>query len=80
MRNYIPKGRAATDQQKEECLAKLLEVWKSSGQMRLGQLLVNAHHIGPSKTDLFYVEDLDLIDSVVKFGQEAVYVKGTHED
>jgi hypothetical protein len=72
----IPKGRAATDQQKEECLAKLLEVWKDPRhtQLRLGQLLVNAHHLGSCTADLFYVEDLALIDSVVEFGQK--YISG----
>jgi hypothetical protein len=71
MNNYIPKGRAATDQQKEELLAKLLEVWKDPKhtQMRLGQLLVCAHHVSPIKTDLFYAEDLPLIEAVVAFGK-----------
>lgn len=70
MKNYIPKGRAATDKAKEQCLIDLLEIWKRPGQsqLRLGQLLFNANFINPNKPNLFYVEDLDLIQSVIDFG------------
>lgn len=56
----IPPGRAATTEQKRAMLDKLLEVWETAPQLRLGQLIDNALYTnenGYHDSSLFQVED-----------------------
>ena len=47
----------------DRLLAKLAEVWKKYPQLRLGQLILNVIN----DPVLYYVEDQDLIDSIVDY-------------
>ena len=62
------EGRATLDHQKKEVIQKILHVWLTTPQLRLGQLLVNAmqdHDNG--HFNLFNIEDYDLMDLVLEF-------------
>jgi hypothetical protein len=61
------EGRADTDEQKRECINKILEVWLKHPHLRLSQLLLNANH---SNTMFFYREDLHLVQDVIDFDTE----------
>jgi hypothetical protein len=61
-------NRAKTDDQKRECLEKILEVWKKFPELRLGQLLVNA--INTHSPQVFYIEDVKLSEKVVQYGEK----------
>lgn len=56
----VPKGRAATDDEKAAVLASVLEAWRKKPELRLGQLLVNAVP-GFYSAPIFYVEDDELV-------------------
>jgi uncharacterized protein YihD (DUF1040 family) len=47
----------------DRILAKLGEVWKKYPQLRLGQLILNVIN----DPTLYYVEDQDLIDSIIDY-------------
>lgn len=53
----LPLGRAATNDDKEEVLGRLLEIWAKHPELRLGQLILNA--IPP--TTLYHMEDYSLV-------------------
>ncbi len=57
--------RADTDAKKEECMRRLLGVWKQHPQLRLGQLLEISKSYPPKGLSvphsLFYIEDLTLV-------------------
>ena len=56
----IIKGRAETDEQKREVMKKILAAWIKTPTLRLGQLIDNA-----TKSDIFYIEDNDLVDAIM---------------
>ena len=47
----------------DRLLAKLGEVWKKYPQLRLGQLILNVIN----EPALYYMEDQDLIDSIIDY-------------
>jgi hypothetical protein len=55
------KGRAVTDQQKEDILRRLEAVWKQAPALRLGQLIANIFR------DPYYTEDFTLIRELEEF-------------
>ena len=57
----IPKGKAASDEQKETVIRNLLAYWKANPDLRLTQLISNAI---PQGDDLYYTEDFDLIKHI----------------
>lgn len=64
------EGRATLDLQKREVISKILNVWISNPHLRLGQLLVNAMSDPSVKTDIFQIEDYDLMALVEAFDQK----------
>ena len=65
------EGRAETESEKGDVLARLWDVWNQNPQYRLGQLIYVACNWGMAKTtDMFNVEDHDLIKLLEeKFGK-----------
>jgi hypothetical protein len=57
------RGRAETPEDKREIIERILAVWLSKPQQRLGQLIENARGWNP-QVDLFMIEDQDLADLV----------------
>jgi hypothetical protein len=79
---HLPK-RALTDEQKEECIKQILEVWKANPLQRLGQLLDNAlvtyqqaqgHQPGQG-VSMFHIEDYILLQAVIDFGAKISILK-----
>ncbi len=64
------EGRATLDLQKKEVISKILNVWLSNPNLRLGQLLVNAMSDPSIKTDIFFIEDYDLLKLVEEFNDK----------
>jgi hypothetical protein len=62
-----PPGRAVTDEQKTQLMARLLDAWKLQPKLRLGQLLYCA--IGGDGEVLHDYEDFPLIDQVELWGK-----------
>lgn len=57
--------RAVDDEQKEEVLRRLRDVWLAHPSMRLGQLIGNVYHsMDRGGVQLYYEEDYDLIATV----------------
>ncbi len=52
----IPKGRAATPEQKAAVMRELLTAWVAKPELRLGQLISNALY-DDGEVSLFHVED-----------------------
>lgn len=69
MANHV-EGRATLNFQKKEVLSRILNVWLSNPHLRLGQLLVNALSDPAIKTDIFQIEDYDLMALVEEFGKK----------
>ena len=59
------KGRAHTDSEKAIVLQKILDMWKSMPELRLGQLIDNS--IFFCKIELFYLEDDALVEAMETF-------------
>ena len=59
------KGRAHTDSEKAIVLQKILDMWKSMPELRLGQLIDNS--IFFCNKELFYLEDDALVESMETF-------------
>lgn len=59
----VPKGRAFTPEEKKQILNRILAVWVSVPDMRLGQLIVCSQYT----VDTFYVEDQKLVENVEAF-------------
>jgi hypothetical protein len=57
------KGRAETPAEKKAIIQRLLSVWISQPNLRLGQLLIASI---PLDRDLFYMEDDELIIHIEK--------------
>lgn len=58
-------GRAIDDNQKQELLERLLEVWKANPFLRLGQLIGNVYHsTDRGGVSLYYAEDFPLVTSL----------------
>lgn len=57
-------NRCTTDEQKEEFMSRLLLAWKQTPNLRFGQLVRNSMF---PENDLFYLEDLYLLDQVESF-------------
>ncbi len=55
--------RATTKIQKREVIERLLDVWLSVPELRLGQLIDTGVPCG-DKRDLFYIEDYDLLHEI----------------
>jgi hypothetical protein len=60
------KRRATEDWQKRDVMEKLLKVWIENPSLRLSQLIVNSIDVD---TNLFIVEDYDLVDKVFAFSE-----------
>lgn len=64
-----------TDPKKIDSVIEVIaNVWKKYPNLRLGQLLSNAVHIGMDNDliDLFYIEDDKLIEMIRKFDKSIV--------
>ena len=59
-------NRAIEYWQKEEVVRRILNVWKSKPELRLGQLLSNAAG-GETGEDLFCKEDFELADDCDRY-------------
>jgi len=55
-------NRAKTDEQKREIVDRLYAVWVKNPDLRFGQLIWNGY--GNIESNLFYVEDRELISSM----------------
>lgn len=55
-------------------LSVLEKIWIKCPDLRLGQIIHNAH---PSNSDLFYVEDDVMLEALERFLEAAVWVEGT---
>ncbi len=60
------KNRANEDWQKRDVMEKILKVWMENPSLRLSQLIVNSIDID---TNLFIVEDYDLVEKVFAFSE-----------
>jgi hypothetical protein len=58
----INEKRALTNEQKEEIIVKVLEVWEQHPHLRLGQMI----YIALNDKDIFYVEDEDFVTELQK--------------
>jgi hypothetical protein len=58
------KGRAKTYEEKRAIVERILAIWSSKPELRLGQLLVGAYQQVTCRTDIFYVEDERLAELV----------------
>ncbi len=58
-------GRATTPEAKREVVERLLAIWLSRPEQRLGQLIENAR--GWYSRDLFYIEDSDLLRTLYEY-------------
>jgi hypothetical protein len=58
----------------KECLSLIRSVWESYPDLRLGQLIGNTFSEGSDMTDLYYIEDEDLMKRIKEmyFGGEKV--------
>jgi hypothetical protein len=57
--------RATTPEQKHEIIERLLNVWLSVPELRLGQLIDNGIPFrADGESDIFYIEDYELIECV----------------
>lgn len=59
--------RAYTPEQKKEIINRLLVVWISLPDLRLGQLIANANLTKNEDKDIFYIEDFELIEKMESF-------------
>lgn len=62
----LPKGRATNADDRARILKMIEVAWNACPNLRLGQLLSNAH-----SGDLFYVEDEDLGKDVAQYAHKA---------
>ena len=61
----VVMGRAVSDDAKQEVLERLLEVWKSRPELRLGQLIGNVYHSNDrGGVSLYYAEDYALLTAL----------------
>ena len=60
------KNRATEDWQKRDVMEKILKVWIENPSLRLSQLLINSIDVD---TNLYVVEDYDLVDKVFTFSE-----------
>jgi hypothetical protein len=60
------KNRAVEIWQKRDVMEKILAVWLENPSLRLSQLIVNSIDVD---TNLFIVEDYDLVESVHTFSE-----------
>jgi hypothetical protein len=62
-------GRAETPEQKRAILDKIYSMWLQHPELRLGQLLLNAHSVVSNHKDfdIFYVEDETLVEELKQF-------------
>lgn len=65
----MSNGRATEEWQKRECLNQILAVWLEHPDLRLGQLIENARLTQGLEGDLFYAEDLVLVQAIIDFGK-----------
>ena len=79
MKEHKIKNRANTIKQKQEVIKRLLDLWITYPELRLGQLIENV--CGNNGYDgyndihnLYFVEDYDLIETLEKF------YKNIHKD
>jgi len=55
-------------------LEKVRELWEKYPDLRLGQLIANAHNCSPNrKCDIFYIEDDLLTQGLEELGKEEGY-------
>lgn len=59
--------RATEDWQKRDVMEKILKVWIENPSLRLSQLLINSIDVD---TNLYIVEDYDLVDKVYAFDKK----------
>ena len=60
------KNRATEEWQKRDVMEKILAVWLENPSLRLSQLIVNSLN---KDSNLFIVEDYELVDSVYAFSE-----------
>ena len=60
------KNRATEEWQKRDVMEKILAVWIENPSLRLSQLLINSIDVD---TNLYVVEDYDLVDKVFTFSE-----------
>ena len=51
-------------------LDKISKIWSNHPDLRLGQLICNAGKYSSCKTDLFYIEDAELVEGLVNLNDE----------
>ena len=60
-------------------LSSLERLWREYPDLRLGQLMMNLAHTGPS-VDLFNIEDEDLATRIEEAREEWRFMKEDHEE
>lgn len=58
------KGRAKTYEEKRAIMERILAIWASKPDLRLGQLIFGAWQRAPLRTIIFYLEDEFLAELV----------------
>lgn len=69
-------GRAISDEQKKHLMDRLLDAWKKTPDLRLGQLLYCVTGCADREGSLFNIEDLALVRSTESWVREPEELHG----